>query len=690
MRAPIVPLAPAKLAAPAPVLAATLSFLTGCTLPHLAGTNDAALEYEAAPGAAGANLPASTLAAGAKARLALAQIPADVEGSDARDGIVRVVVDAEMAGAVDELLTWRGGLSLVRVDGEFSLAPPDTTGIRPMTARGADGTVDRWWQGPAAAIGRTVRQAKLDESHLAFAEALPGGGEWRTRVVVVPAIAELGSSDTPLEAIEPAAFGKALALSLSPAARAAVAREQSRHAQSERVALVRGTALLQTMPLQDALATPLLLGFGDDVIAYTRAYRTRQLLRSPMLPPLTRVAAAPVAPRWGLAAACAVLPFVLSFAWLLFVRRFDRTRPEPMWLVVATFALGGLAIVPAALVEIALAKVSPWLDASIVTLGGQPWALPLAIPVFALTVGLVEEGAKLLGVWSLAGRRREFDEPVDGIVYGCAAALGFAAVENIKYFALGRMSGVVIALRAFMTVPAHMFFGAIWGYAMGSRLVHRKTSVFAFLALAALAHGAFDALLSTDGAQLGATLLVMVLAACFVFLLQRALRYGAVLPRRRTGVGAFDETPATEPVPASSLPRTYFRVGARGAFLACAAAMIVCAFAVTVLGSAYELLHHRAGIVFVAIATVVLALFGLAAYGASATIPLDVVIDAWGITFAGGRTPWSEILGVEVDAARGPRRAMVHIRARGGLLRLGPTTPEIARSIASACSHPLR
>src|SRR5579872_7158144 len=81
----------------------------GCSLPHLAGTNDAALEYAAGSTAEGEAPPSAALvAAGMKARLASAQIPADVEADDR----VRVVVDADIAGAVDELLTWRGGVAV--------------------------------------------------------------------------------------------------------------------------------------------------------------------------------------------------------------------------------------------------------------------------------------------------------------------------------------------------------------------------------------------------------------------------------------------------------------------------------------------------------------------------------------------------------------------------------------------------
>jgi hypothetical protein len=175
---------------------------------------------------------------------------------------------------------------------------------------------------------------------------------------------------------------------------------------------------------------------------------------------------------------------------------------------------------------------------------------------------------------------------------------------------------------------------------------------------------------------------MLALAASFVVMLQRALRHGAVAPR----AAAPREPPATERLPASALPRTYWRVGDRRAFVACAGAMLLCAFALTVLGSAYEYLHHRVGVVFVALATGMLALFALAAYGTSATIPLDVAIDAWGITYAGGRTPWGAVLGASVAPAGAGKRAIVRVQTRDGVLSLGPTRPDIARAIADACT----
>jgi RsiW-degrading membrane proteinase PrsW (M82 family) len=600
----------------------TLLLLGGCS-PHLAGTNDAALEYEVdADPATGRALDAASTAVRAKARLSSAQITADVDPTADGRGI-RVVVDADATGAVDALVSWRGGVTVSRAQ------PPRDGAPR---------------AGQPPEVGASI-------------------------------------ADLPLATVDTALHGRALALTFPPHARDALVALAASDP-SARVTLSRGATHLATLDLEAALATPLVLPFGDDVTAYARAAHNRALLESPALPPMHRTAAMRLPPDRALAAACALLPFALSFAWLAFVRRFDRARPEPIWLVITTFALGGLSTIPAGLAEMAYASATPWLDPSVMTLGGQTWALPIAVAVFTLVVGVSEEGAKFLGAWSLARHRREFDEPIDGIIYGSAASLGFAAVENVKYFAVGRMSGMVIAVRAFVTVPAHMFFGAIWGYALGRQLVSRKTSALPLFALAALAHGSFDALLSTDGMQLASTVLILVLAFGFVAMLRAALRYGVVPARASWPASAPGDAPATEPMPGGELARTYFRVGSARSFYACATALIACAFALTVLGGAYEYLHHRVGIVFVGLATAILALFGLSAYGASETIPLDVAIDAQGVTFGGARTPWRAVVNLDVEVSG--KRARVLLRTTESVVRLGPASVETAQAIAAS------
>jgi RsiW-degrading membrane proteinase PrsW (M82 family) len=622
--------------------AATVALALGAAAcsPRLAGTSDAALEYRVvADPATGRGADAAAAAADIKARLGAAQTLADVDVTPA--GTVRVVVDAEAATAVDTLLHWRGGLDVYLVD-------------------------EAVHDGPGA----------LDPGHTAFAERVSEKA-WRTCVVESPPVMTIGVGATSFTSVVAALHGRAVALGLPSGATAPLSAAATRRS-ARRVAFVRDRTLLATTTAEDASHSPLQLVFGDDISAYTRAYHARLLLESPAVPRLERTALAQLPPRWGLALACALLPLVISLAWLAFVRRFDRARPEPVWLVLATFVLGAISVLPAGLAEYALSDATPWLDPSIATLGGQMMALPLAAAVSTLVVGVTEEGAKLLAVWALAFRRREFDEPVDGIVYACAAALGFAAAENVKYFAFGRMSGSVIAIRSFLTVPAHMFFAALWGYALGQTLVSRRRRVLAFAALAAGAHGLFDAMLSIGGLQLGATLLVLGLAIVFVVLLRRSLTHGAVA---RAGLAPQDP-PATEPAPASLLDRASWRVGSPGVFYASAAGMVLSAFALTVLGTAYELLQHRVGLVFVGIASTVLAVFGVAAYGVSETVPLDAVVDAQGLTFSGARTPWRAVRAAAVAGRR--RRAFLVLETSDGSARVGPTTEDRARELLAA------
>ncbi|MGH7270486.1 MAG: PrsW family intramembrane metalloprotease, partial [Polyangiaceae bacterium] len=608
--------------------------LFGCSA-RLAGMNDAELNYDVTPDPASGVAMATPLAAArVKDRLSAAQIFADVSPAEGKDAL-RIVVDADAAAAVDALLRWRGGLGVYRVDDAAASSP-----------------------------------GKVDRAHASFAELRPDGS-WQKRMVVLPPVVTLGMGDTAIPSITSARHGHALALYLAPAAREALAAERSAHP-GETVALVRDHTVIVAQSIDSTLADPLVVDFGSEVAAYARAAGDKALLESPQLPPMRLAAVSHLAPRYGIAAACALLPFALSLGWLLFVRRFDRARPEPTWLVLATFALGGVAVLPAGLLELGCSGATPWLDPSIMTFGGQLWALPIAIVVFTLVVGVSEEGSKFLGAWVLARHRREFDEPVDGIVYGCAAALGFAAVENVKYFALGRMSWTLIAVRAFVTVPAHLFFGAIWGYAMGMQLVSKRTSVLGFLALAALLHGTFDAMLSIEQTMLVATVFVLALAVAFVAMLRSALTFGRVGPR--------------DVLPESAEGRVTFRVGSPLAFYGCAAGIVACAITLTGLGSAFELLHHRVGSIFVALATTLLALCGIAAYGASATIPLDVAIDALGITFAGARTPWSAVVRVDVETTRGSR-ARVNVSTRDGIVRLGPASTCEARTIAQACAE---
>ncbi len=192
--------------------------------------------------------------------------------------------------------------------------------------------------------------------------------------------------------------------------------------------------------------------------------------------------------------AAAVIPSLLLMAW--FHRR--DLNPEPRRVLWRTAWLGVLSVIPVLIVVpiyggIAERISSPLLQGTLVAF------LNAAIP---------EEFFKLLVVVLYASRLRDFDEPMDGIVYGVAASLGFATIENILYVTHGGWP--VAVSRALTSVPAHALFGAVMGlqvarakFEPGRSRSHLKQA----LLWPVLLHGLYDApLLSARAAAKAGTL----------------------------------------------------------------------------------------------------------------------------------------------------------------------------------------
>jgi RsiW-degrading membrane proteinase PrsW (M82 family) len=182
--------------------------------------------------------------------------------------------------------------------------------------------------------------------------------------------------------------------------------------------------------------------------------------------------------RWLL---LAILPAAL-FAVL--VHRTDENR-EPSWLVVLTFALGAVAGLVVQLITIRVATLTG-LDMR-VSVAGEGGALVFLFLVVAPT----QEAGKVAAAWP-AFLSKHFDEQYDGVVYSAASALGFAAVEN-GFVLHAHPAGAIWIARALLSLPAHVFFACLWGYALG-RAKHTKDRIplfpIAFLASIA-AHGLY-------------------------------------------------------------------------------------------------------------------------------------------------------------------------------------------------------
>lgn len=151
--------------------------------------------------------------------------------------------------------------------------------------------------------------------------------------------------------------------------------------------------------------------------------------------------------------AAALVPSLL----LLFYFQSRDIYPEPPRVVWMTFVLGILSIPFILLVALSMNRVLPQLA------GGNPYLFGLLEAL--LCAAFPEELFKFLVVWRYASRHREFNEPMDGLVYGVAASLGFATLENLLYVGEGGLGVAVI--RALSAVPGHAFMGAVMGYFVG-------------------------------------------------------------------------------------------------------------------------------------------------------------------------------------------------------------------------------
>jgi RsiW-degrading membrane proteinase PrsW (M82 family) len=157
----------------------------------------------------------------------------------------------------------------------------------------------------------------------------------------------------------------------------------------------------------------------------------------------------------------------------------DKYKRESMRLLGGTFLVGALFFLVAAMVESAYSEPSS--SAGIVAV----------FAYYLFGIGLVEELAKFLTVRIFPYRSRHFDEPMDGIVFGVAAALGFATVENVLYVLQNGLGNGII--RAIVSVPGHAFWGAILGFYLGEAKVRGRPRLALYgLAIAVFLHGLFD------------------------------------------------------------------------------------------------------------------------------------------------------------------------------------------------------
>jgi RsiW-degrading membrane proteinase PrsW (M82 family) len=209
-----------------------------------------------------------------------------------------------------------------------------------------------------------------------------------------------------------------------------------------------------------------------------------------------------------------------AIPFVAFVYRLDLFEREPVTMVGAAFAWGGL-------VATSLALSGNQAVFGLASKLGSPdfagrWGPALAAPP-------VEETLKILGVVVLVLiARQQFDSPLDGMVYGALVGLGFQVVEDFIYCInaitlaggdaeVGPVLGTFV-VRALVGLWSHATYTAIAGYGVGyvaSRrdrpLVDRLLVAAGCFAVAYSAHFIWNSPLLTEAFGEGAGILLGLL-----------------------------------------------------------------------------------------------------------------------------------------------------------------------------------
>jgi protease PrsW len=222
----------------------------------------------------------------------------------------------------------------------------------------------------------------------------------------------------------------------------------------------------------------------------------------------------------------ALLPSALILRY--FIKR--DAFPEPRGAIVKTFVWGIASIIPAVILALILIAIVPSVSS-----GDTTGAFARAAVIAFFGAAIPEELFKFAVLFFYCRRLSDFDEPMDGIVYGVTASLGFATLENVLYVFDGGIS--IAIMRGFTAVPGHALFGAIMGFYFG--LAHflpgRRRLYWAAYLLPVLLHGLYNTPLmalesNVSGAWALLSILVLVVGLVTARRLHRRLR-SAQAPR---------------------------------------------------------------------------------------------------------------------------------------------------------------
>ena len=200
--------------------------------------------------------------------------------------------------------------------------------------------------------------------------------------------------------------------------------------------------------------------------------------------------------------------------------------PEPPRIVFKTFLFGCATVLG---IDLIISELDSFSEAN---LKGETFNFFDAF----IRAAFVEEFFKFCVIVFYCTRKTAFDEPMDGVIYGIAASLGFAAYENIGYvlYFYKEPSFELALVRAFSAVPMHALCGIIMGFLISESIFEKKHN-FLNLILALLIpvgmHGLYN---FSYGSQLITSQVANILL--FIFTVRAIIMFSNLKKKQKAGI----------------------------------------------------------------------------------------------------------------------------------------------------------
>ncbi|GBD34160.1 Protease PrsW [bacterium HR34] len=209
-----------------------------------------------------------------------------------------------------------------------------------------------------------------------------------------------------------------------------------------------------------------------------------------------------------------IFAFLPSILWLLFFL-FQDKKPEKKLLIVKTYILGAIIVIPVIALESLFGGA----------LGGYQInsEFVLIFLLMAFIVAPLEEYFKYLSAKLSSFGRYFFDEPTDAVVYLITAALGFAGIENV-FYVISLQNNYeffsVVIMRGLLPVLLHALSSGFLGYFLALSFYNIKKEGYykklGFLA-AITFHTIFNMLVYASETQKISLILIILMLILFFF-----------------------------------------------------------------------------------------------------------------------------------------------------------------------------